>query len=94
MSNGMTEIQNENVVVVDGAAEFFSYRRHRRENIVLLPRSISGNFNGLARWLLEQNPWRDMRVADKSHYIETVYNRERWKSSKIILLWHGGMNLG
>lgn len=66
----------DSVAVVDSIEGLFSCRRKPAENIVLLPRPISGCFNDLAFWLLKQNRWHDTLVADKSHYMETIYKVE------------------
>ncbi len=86
---------HENIAVVESAARLFSYRRDRTENGVLLPRPITGAFNDLARWLLKQNPWHNTLVADKTHYIETVYRLEdveRFKNAPG-MVWHDELDL-
>lgn len=92
---GVTGIIHETIVTVDSVANLFSYRRSAGETIVVLPRTVSGQFNDLAKWLLGKNPWQGTLVADKSHYLETAYKCEDLDifQKDPGMNWHDELNL-
>lgn len=72
----------QNIAVVDTAERFFTYQRSRAENIVVMPRRISGDFNGLSRWLLRQAPHANVLVSDGMSFLNTAFPLDRVRSFK------------
>ncbi|MBI2234618.1 MAG: hypothetical protein HYU57_06490 [Micavibrio aeruginosavorus] len=84
-----------NVAVMATEAAFYTYCRDRSENIVLLPRPISGQFNALGRWLHDRSPYSQTRVHGGTHFIETRYPVETLRGLRDDpgMLWRDELDL-